>query len=340
MHMPRCLAAVLGALVLLPAGAGAQTAIVTAPPHVHNRTLSTVADGDRRVFRLDQQAGDGVAWWPEPFTTGVIALDLRGRDVAQGSFVGIAFHGVDAQTYEAIYFRPFNFRTDDPARRRRAVQYVSHPAHPWQTLREQQPGVFEQPVTPPPDPNDWFHATVHVTPDTITVFVDPAASAVLEVKRLTTRPGGWVGLWVGNGSPGDFANVRITRATAVASVSNPGPASVTGAAASGSALGRLAGTYVGRIVPEQGDAVDVRFVIAERDGVVQISAGPRDQDAIAARDVVRTGDALTFTIDAPGDSPNTLAFDVTVTDGAIAGAVVQTREGQVRKGRLTLTRQP
>jgi hypothetical protein len=30
------------------------------------------------------------------------------------------------------------------------------------------------------------------------------------VKRLTNRLGGWVGLWVGNTSPGDFANVKVT----------------------------------------------------------------------------------------------------------------------------------
>jgi hypothetical protein len=198
----------IGALALLPAAAGAQ-ARSTPPPHVHNRTLSTLTEGGRRVFRLDQKAGDGVAWWPEPFTTGTIELDLRGRDVAQGSFVGVAFHGVDAKTYEAIYFRPFNFKTDDPARRLRAVQYVSHPEHPWQALREQHPGVYEKPVTSPPDPDGWFHATIHVTADSITVFVGPAASAALEVKRLTRRATGWVGLWVGNESPGDFADVKV-----------------------------------------------------------------------------------------------------------------------------------
>ena len=201
------------ASAILLAVSTAATAQSGPPPRVQGRTLSTVTDGGRQVFRLDAKAGDGVAWWPDTtFTTGTIELDIRGRNVPQASFVGVAFHGVDETTYEAIYFRPFNFATEDPARRLRAVQYVSHPAHPWQVLRDQQPGVFEKPVSLPPNPDGWFHVTIRVDADTVKVFVDRAATEVLAVQRLTTRPGGWVGLWVGNTSPGDFANVTITSA--------------------------------------------------------------------------------------------------------------------------------
>jgi len=213
------------------ASAAAQTATrvqTQPPPQIHNRTLTTVTESGRQVFRLDARAGDGVAWWPATaFTTGTIELDVRGRDVPQASFVGVAFHGVDATTYEAIYFRPFNFRSDDAARRLRAVQYISHPAHPWQTLREQHPGVYEKPVAPPPDPDAWFHVTVRVEPTTVKVFVDGAASPALEVTRLTDRATGWVGIWVGNGAPGDFANVTITPR---------GPSSAPASAASAAAV--------------------------------------------------------------------------------------------------------
>lgn len=199
------------ALASLVGAAVPAAAQMSAPPKVHNRTLSTLTERGRPIVRLDARRNDGVAWWPDvAFSTGTLELDIRGRDVPQGSFVGVAFLGVDPTTYDAIYFRPFNFRTDDPARRLRAVQYVSHPAHPWPVLRELHPGIYEKPVTPPPDPAGWFHVTIRVERDSVKVFVDPAASAVLEVKRLTDRRSGWVGLWVGNGSPGDFSNVRIT----------------------------------------------------------------------------------------------------------------------------------
>src|SRR5438034_9094791 len=86
------------------------------------------------------------------------------------SFVGVAFHGLDSTTYDAIYLRPFNFRTEDPARHSHAVQYISHPTYTWQKLRAERPGAFEQPVSPAPDPNAWFHVRVVVASPKVSVF--------------------------------------------------------------------------------------------------------------------------------------------------------------------------
>ena len=329
MHIRR--AALASAIFL--AVSTAATAQSGPPPRVHNRTLSTVTDGGRQVFRLDGQPGDAVAWWPDTaFTNGTIDLDIRGRNVPQGSFVGVAFHGVDETTYEAIYFRPFNFATEDPARRLRAVQYVSHPAHPWQVLREQHPGVYEKPVSPPPNPDGWFHVTVRVDGDSVKVFVDRAATAALTVQRLTTRPGGWVGLWVGNTSPGDFANLTIAPAGRAAAEAAPGPPA--------SAAANLSGTYAGQVLPEGGgDPFEGRIVVVDNGTSIDITLGPRDEPLFPARDVRRNGDALTFESDAPSDTPNHLSFAVTVRDGALTGTMTQTRDGQVRKAHLALTKQ-
>jgi len=56
---------------------------------------------------------------------------VRGKDLFQQSFVGLAFHGKDDNTYEAVYLRPFNVRSDDPVRRDHAVQYMSVPDFDW-----------------------------------------------------------------------------------------------------------------------------------------------------------------------------------------------------------------
>lgn len=161
-------------------------------------------------MRLDERASEGVAWLEGfQFTEGAIELDVRGRDVFQRSFVGIAFHGADGVTYDAVYFRPFNFRTDDPVRRSHAVQYISHPTHTWRTLRERYPGRFERPVAPVPDPTGWFHARVEIRGGLVRVFVERAAEPSLVVRQLRQRRRGWVGLFVGEGSSGDFANLRI-----------------------------------------------------------------------------------------------------------------------------------
>jgi hypothetical protein len=146
-----------------PAPQSGRTLTSAPPAKVSNRQMTPLDEGGRHGLRLDAREGDGVAWWPDvQFGNGTIELDIRGKDVLQQSFVGVAFHGVDATTLDAVYFRPFNFRSDDPARRSHAVQYVSHPAYTWNKLRTERPNQFEQPVAPPPDPNQWFHARVVV----------------------------------------------------------------------------------------------------------------------------------------------------------------------------------
>ena len=177
---------------------------------VFNRSAARITDGARKGIHLSEAAGDGVAYLDGvTFASGTLEIDIKGRDVQQQSFVGVAFHGVDGTTYDAIYFRPFNFRTDDAARRIRAVQYVSHPANPWQKLRTEHPGKYEKAVNPVPDPNGWFHARVVVASPRVSVFVDDGKEPCLVVDQLSDRKSGLVGLWVGNMSGGDFANLRI-----------------------------------------------------------------------------------------------------------------------------------
>ena len=176
----------------------------------HNRTLTSFKEGTRSGLRLDEREGDGLAWWPDlMFADGTIEFDVRGKDVPQQSFVGVAFHGLDPQTFDAVYFRPFNFKSTDPARRAHGVQYISHPAFPWDKLRAERPGQFEKEVSSPPDPNDWFHAAVVVQYPHVRVFVNGAKTPCLEVDQLSDRKRGWVGFWVGNGSGGSFANLSV-----------------------------------------------------------------------------------------------------------------------------------
>ena len=178
-----------------------------------NRTASSLTDGARKGVRLSEGPGDGVAYVPViDFANGTLELDVKGKDVQQQSFVGVAFHAVDGVTYDAIYFRPFNFKTEDAARRIRAVQYVSHPVNTWQKLRTEQPGKYEKPVNPVPDPNAWFHARVVVASPRVSVFVGDATEPCLVVDQLSDRKKGLVGLWVGNTSGGEFANLKIVPA--------------------------------------------------------------------------------------------------------------------------------
>src|SRR5204863_7110055 len=113
---------------------------------VFNRSVSALNDGTRKGVRLNEQPGEGVAYLKGiEFSNGTIEFDVRGKDVQGQSFVGVAFHGLDSTTYDAIYLRPFNFRTEDPAWHSHAVQYVSQPAYPCQRRRTERPGVCWQP---------------------------------------------------------------------------------------------------------------------------------------------------------------------------------------------------
>ena len=118
---------------------------------VSGRTTSIDEVKGKRALRLSEGPGMGLVWLDGfDFTNGVIELDILGRSQpVQGSFVGAAFRVVDAQTHDAVYFRPFNFRAADSTRHSHAVQYVSQPAWPWEKLRSEHPGAYERAVVPP-----------------------------------------------------------------------------------------------------------------------------------------------------------------------------------------------
>jgi hypothetical protein len=137
-------------------------------------------------------------------------VDLRGKAIFQKSFLGIAFHGIDTVTYDAIYFRPFNFTSDDKLRKKHTVQYVSEPKNGWEKLRTEHPLVYENAVNPFPGSEDWFHATIVIARDSVTVYVNHSDTPSLKVEKLNSRNEGLLGLW-NYGVNGDFANLVIKK---------------------------------------------------------------------------------------------------------------------------------
>ena len=102
------------------------------------------------------------------------------------SFVGFAFNIQDESTYDAVYFRPFNFKNPDTLRQYRAVQYVSMPDHPWEKLRSEYPGKYENKVYATPDPNSWFHVKIIVSGTKVTTYVNNSSKPSLQVEKLST----------------------------------------------------------------------------------------------------------------------------------------------------------
>jgi hypothetical protein len=181
---------------------------------VYNRKVSTFSENDKKGISFSKNENDGIAWLQHViFSNGTIELDIRGKDVFQQSFVGVAFHGTDDKTMDVIYFRPFNFHVADSVRKSHAVQYVSLPDYSWEVLREKFNGIYEKPLKSSPDGIAWFHVRIVVKSPLITVYVNGSPEPSLTVDKLNTRASGKIGLWVGNNSDGDFANLQISSKT-------------------------------------------------------------------------------------------------------------------------------
>ena len=175
---------------------------------VFNRKASVIEQDDKTGIYFDGHPGAGGAWLDTvDFDNGEIECDIKGKS-QRPSFVGIAFHVLDANNFDAVYFRAFNFRNE--ARKQNSVQYISHPEHTWWKLREDSPGKYESAIEPAPDPDGFFHVKLVIENPKVSVFVNNAEKPTLIVEELSSRAGGKIGLWVDNESDGSFANLRIT----------------------------------------------------------------------------------------------------------------------------------
>jgi len=163
-----------------------------------NREITIEKDG---VIHLNGKQGNGLLCIKERIIeNGKIECDIKGKDIQGKSFVGIAFHGLNDSTYDAIYFRPFNFK--NPDRNGHSVQYISHPEFTWYKLRKDNPRKYENSLNIVPEPNDWFHVTILIDYPKVEVFVNNSESPSLKIKQLSSRKKGLIGFWVGNNSEG------------------------------------------------------------------------------------------------------------------------------------------
>ncbi len=186
-----------------------ETALQEGQVEAKNRSLSPFINSPGAV-EMNADEGDGLGILKAiNFETGTIKIELLGENSPGKSFIGIAFNIVDEETYEAVYFRPFNFVATEAGRKTHMVQYIHHPEFTWYNLREKRTGEFENEIPIPPDPDDWFRARIEVTEKSVQVYVNDIPEPVLKVERLTSTESGKIGLWTGNGSSGRFRNLVL-----------------------------------------------------------------------------------------------------------------------------------
>ena len=148
------------------------------------------------------------------FRDGTIEVDLAGQPAAAAGggargFIGIAFRIQADGRYEYIYLRPTNGRADDQVRRNHSTQYSSHPDFDFARLRKEAPEKYESYVDL--EPGAWTRYKIDVEGTRARLYVHGAEQPCLIVNDLKLGPqAGGVALWVGPGTEGYFANLKIT----------------------------------------------------------------------------------------------------------------------------------
>lgn len=175
-----------------------------------NREISNKAELNSGILSLNAQNGDGIAILKNvKFESGTISIDFQGEDVAGKSFVGLAFNIQNDSTYEAVYFRPFNFKSSEKIRREHGIQYIYHPEFSWRKLRTEREGVFEAEFINPPNPNDWFSIELTINPTMVIVTDKSSGEILMKIERLTKHISNSIGLWTGHNSKGSYRNLKI-----------------------------------------------------------------------------------------------------------------------------------
>jgi hypothetical protein len=148
------------------------------------------------------------------FQNGTIEVELAGKPAANAGagargFIGIAFR-LQGNRYEYIYLRPTNGRADDQVRRNHSTQYGAHPEFGFDRMRKESPEKYESYVDL--EPGVWTKYRIVVDGTKARLFVHGAGQPCLIVNDLKLGDSeGAVALWVGPGTEGYFANLKITR---------------------------------------------------------------------------------------------------------------------------------
>lgn len=171
------------------------------------RTITVEKDGQKEYIKFGGGLDGSAVFLPvKDFGSGKIEIVARGKDIFQGSFIGVAFHAINDSVYDGVYCRPFNFRTTDSLRRIHMIQYTFSPKYHWQYLRANFNGIYEKGIANPPEADEWFKMTLVINERTVKAYINNADTPSLVVDKLSTNTIGKLGLW---GTNCDMESIRI-----------------------------------------------------------------------------------------------------------------------------------
>ena len=186
---------------------------------IHVQVSSTEYKGKKavRVIGSNYNAEEMAILKNISFNNGTIELDvsgapLPGTDTSFRGFIGLAFRLQNEKNtlhYECFYLRPTLGRDEDQLRRNHSTQYISAPDYPWQLLRKETPGLYESYADMLP--GEWTHLKIKVEGQRAWLYINNASQPSLIVNDLKLgNSKGTLALWIGPGTDGYFANLKIT----------------------------------------------------------------------------------------------------------------------------------
>jgi hypothetical protein len=184
----------------------------------HGVAVSNVRYEGKQAVRVDANpdAGNGQSYAilkGRQFHNGTIEVSLAGKPAANAvagarGFIGIAFR-MQGGRYEYIYLRPTNGRADDQVRRNHSTQYGAQPDYDFDRLRRESPEKYESYVDLQPGVWTRFKLVIDGTNARLYVHAAEQPCLIVNDMKLGDSEGG-VALWVGPGTEGYFADLKIT----------------------------------------------------------------------------------------------------------------------------------
>ena len=151
------------------------------------------------------------------FHDGIIEVDVRARlmhwaDIDCRGFIGIVFRASEEDDrFESFYVRPRNGRgCTEPQRRIHTMQYFSYPGYTFAYFRER--GIADYEAKADIEMDEWIHIRAEVAGAGARFYVDDMEAPALVVDEMFGGADlrGGVGLYVDNGTEGNFKNFKVT----------------------------------------------------------------------------------------------------------------------------------
>ena len=185
----------------------------------------TELDGEQliRVVKPEENTEPDVATYEllvgSDFHDGTIEVDVRSRlmhwaDIDCRGFIGFVFRATDdIDRFESFYVRSRNGRScTEPQRRIHTMQYFSVPGYTFAYFRER--GISDYEAKADIEMDEWIHLKAEIAGAGAKFYVDNMETPALVVDEMFGGADlrGDVGLYVDNGTEGNFKNFKVTYA--------------------------------------------------------------------------------------------------------------------------------